>query len=241
MINGGSRFLLPSKDLRVLHLLLEIASHPDLSQHQLARRVSLSSSQVNNYVKELKAMGLVDIKGNTNRTYRYFLTQDGEREKQSSLVAYSVDVIQLYGRVKREFVKVIQRIVQDGIRTAVLFGAAETGEVVLAASKGTDLKVLGVSDNDPRKHGKRFGDFIVLAPSQIEDLHPDGVLITSFGRMNEIFETLRFLEKKGIMVRGLTGQRRPSAETGERSTPAIAGGAKADFATRDRRDMRGMS
>ncbi len=209
MINGGSKFLQPSKDLRILHVLLEIANQPDLSQHQLARKVKLSSSQVNNYVKELKDRGLVDIKGNTNRTYRYFLTPEGERDKDTALIAYSVDVIQLYGRVKREFAKKIQQVVKEGIRTAVLFGAAETGEVVLVASKETGLKVLGVSDNDPQKHGKRFGDFTVISPLEVERLDPDGVLITSFGRMSEIFESLKFLEKKGITVRGLTPAEQP--------------------------------
>jgi len=214
MINGGSKFLLPSKDLRTLHVLIEIANQPDLSQHQLARRVKLSSSQVNNYVKELKAKGLVDIRGNTNRTYRYFLTPEGEREKETALIAYSVDVIQLYGRVKRELAKKIQQVVNEGIKTAVLFGAAETGEVVLAASKETELKVLGISDNDPQKHGKRFGDFTVISPLEIERLHPDGVLVTSFGKMDEIFESLKFLEEKGIASRGLASvpQSHDSAE-----------------------------
>ena len=215
MINGGSEFLQPSKDLRILHVLLEIANQPDLSQHELARRVRLSSSQVNNYVKELKDRGLVDIKGNTNRTFRYFLTQEGEREKETALIAYSVDVMQLYGRVKRELAKKIQHVVREGMKTAVLFGAAETGEVVLVASKETGLKVLGVSDNDPQKHGKRFGDFTIISPLEVERLRPDGVLITSFGRMNEIFESLKFLEQKGIMVRGLASVPEPHDTVGK--------------------------
>lgn len=205
MINGGSDFLLPNKLLRILSVLVEISNSPNISQHQLARKVKLSSSQVNNYVKELRAKGMVDVKGNTNRTIRYFLTRKGQREKALLLISYSTDVIQLYARVKREFKRRLQEISCNGFRRAVLFGAAETGEVVLAAIKETALRVVGISDNDPAKHGKRFGDFTIIPPSQIESLKPDGIIITSFGKIDEIKESLEFLRKKGILIRSLTG------------------------------------
>jgi DNA-binding MarR family transcriptional regulator len=204
MINGGSDFLSPSKLLRKLHVLTEISNHPDISQHQLANRVGLSSSQINNYVQELRARELIKTKGNTNRTIRYLLTPEGEREKASLLIAYSVDVIQVYSRVKQEFSMKLQRICQEGIRKTVLFGAAETGELALTASKETDLSVVGVSDNDPKKHWKRFGDFTIIPASEIETVKPDGIVITSFGKIREICKSLRFLEERGIVVRSLT-------------------------------------
>jgi DNA-binding MarR family transcriptional regulator len=203
MINGDSDFLKPGKLLKILHALIEIGNQPDLSQHELARRISLSSSQVNNYIKELETSGMIDMEGTTNRTIRYLLTPRGEREKASMLIDYSVDVIQLYSRVKMEFRKKLQKMSQTGFTRAVLFGAAETGEVVLAASKDTALRIVGVSDNDPRKHGTRFGDFTVIPPSQIETLGPDGIIITSFAQMNQIRDSLGFLEEKGIRVQSL--------------------------------------
>jgi len=206
MINGESRFFVPSKLLRTLHVLTEVGRQPDISQHQLALRARLSSSQINNYVKELKAKGLVNTKGNTNRTMRYLLTPEGHRTRSSLLVAYSVDVIQLYSRVKREFAAKLQQIFDEGLARVILFGAAETGELALTASRETDLDVIGISDNDPLKHGKPFGDLRIIPPSEIEGLNPDGIVITSFGRLGEILESLRFLEKKGIAMRSLTDE-----------------------------------
>jgi hypothetical protein len=92
----------------------------------------------------------------------------------------------------------------DGIRTLVLFGVADTAEVVFAAIKNTSLVVIGVVDSDPAKQGQPFNGLIVKEPHKLEEINPDAVVITSFGQQDEIHECIRELIGEKIKVLRLT-------------------------------------
>ena len=152
----GSKYLTPTKDFRRLSILLSIYNSPHASQHKIGKENDLSSSMVNNYIKCFKEEGIINVTGSTNRNQRYYLTQAGYSELMRSFLSYSAEIVQIYGAVKREISKILRRYLKEGIQTIVLFGAAETAEVVYAAVKQTSLSVIGIVDSDPLKQGKRF-------------------------------------------------------------------------------------
>jgi FlaA1/EpsC-like NDP-sugar epimerase len=146
---------------------------------------------VNNYIKELHEDRLIKITGHTNRTQRYHLTPSGREVLISSLLSYSSEIIQLYGGAKRQLSKRLQRIHEEGIRTVALFGAAETAEVVLAAIRETPLRVTAVMDSDEAKQGKPLNGLIIQKPESLSRIDVDAVVITSFGRQEEIHDAIR--------------------------------------------------
>ncbi len=193
-------FLTPTNPLRRLFLLLALKEQSDVSQEKLSRRIGLSRSMTHNYIRDLIGEGLLRMEGETNRQIRYFLTAKGIRETGRLFHRYSDEIVCLYAVARTEFEKRLLELGRKGIGKVVLFGAADTGELVYNAIQNTDIEVVGVVDNDPRKQNLPFGLLRVLPPSEIARLKPDAVIITAMGRPDEIYDQIKHLEEKGIDV-----------------------------------------
>ena len=155
------KYLSPTKQSRLLSVLFSIYEKPEGSQHQIAANTHLSSSMVNNYIKWLKQEGFITVIGKTNRTKQYHLSDTGRVMLRNSLLDYSAEIVRLYGTVKNEIANILKGFYNEGIRTVVLFGVAETAEIVYAAAKRTALVIIGVVDSDDietRQHLQRTGD-----------------------------------------------------------------------------------
>jgi DNA-binding MarR family transcriptional regulator len=200
----NSKFLSPTKLFRRLSVMLSINEKPHKSQHAIGLETHLSGSMVNNYIKTLKREGLLRVSGKTNRTQRYHLTPEGDKMLRGALLSYSAEIVQMYGTVKRELANILHGFYDEGIRTVVLFGAAETAEIVHAALKETRLAMVGVVDSDPAKHGRPFNGLMIKSPESILKIAPDAVVITSFGRQEEIYGTVKKVVGKGIQIKKLS-------------------------------------
>ncbi|MFN7954407.1 MAG: winged helix-turn-helix transcriptional regulator [bacterium] len=196
-------FLSPARPLRELWLLMSLGHDESLSQHRLARRVGLSPARVNEYLRELEERGWVAREGETNRTIRYRLTEAGRSARRDAFLAFCGEMVRLYGHTKLPFRAALSELAASGLKRLVLFGAAETCEMVSAAARGLPIEVAGVVDGDPARVGTWLGGHCVASPDSIPAFEPDAVLITSFGARHAIYESIRGLESRGIAVRQL--------------------------------------
>lgn len=199
-----TQFLEPAKKLRRLSVLTAIHENSKISQHKIGRVSHLSSSMVNNYIKELQQEGLITVDGNSNRTHRYHLTPSGRDELVSLLIAYSTEIIQLYGAAKRELSKILYHLYHEGIQKVALFGAAETAEVVFAAIQKTPLTVTSIFDSDQIKQGKLFNGLVIQSPEALKQFNGDAVVITSFARQEEIYKSIKEIVGNLIRVKKLS-------------------------------------
>ena len=199
-----SKFFSPTKEFRRFSVLFAIQNSPEMSQQQMGDITHLSSSMVNNYIKQLKNEGRIFVHGTTNRNQSYHLTESGQHELIQSLIQFSAEVIRLYGDAKNEFLKIINSYYGEGIRTVVLFGAAETAEVVCAAIRSSSLRVIGVVDSDRSKQGKSFDKFTIQSPMVIKDMNPDAIIVTSFGKQEEICRCIREIAGDSIPIKRLS-------------------------------------
>lgn len=198
------KFLSPTKQSRLLSVLFSIYEEPEASQHKIAVNTNLSSSMVNNYIKWLKQEGFITVLGKTNRTQQYHLCEAGRVMLRQSLLDYSAEIVRLYGSVKNEIANILKDFYNEGIRTIVLFGVAETAEIVFAAVKRTALVVIGVVDSDDSKQGRIFNGLEIRSPEDITEIRPDAVVITSFGRQEEIYQQVRAIAGNEIKIRKLS-------------------------------------
>lgn len=196
-------FFSPTRQSRLLSVLFSIFENPDASQHKIAGNTSLSSSMVNNYIRMLEQEGLISIEGDTNRTKQYKLSGDGLGMLRRSLLEYSAEIVRLYTSVKEEVANILKRFYNDGIRTIVLFGVAETAEIVYAAAKDVPISIVGVLDSDHAKQGLFFNGLKIQSPPAIKKLNPDAVVITSFGRQEEIYQQMLKLTDNHIEIKKL--------------------------------------
>ncbi len=198
------KFLSPTKKSRRLSVLFSIHAEPDASQHKIAGNTNLSSSMVNNYIKWLKQKGFVFVKGNTNRTQQYHLSDAGHVMLRESLLEYSAEIVRLYSNVKYEIANILKTFYSEGIRTIVLFGVAETAEIVHAAISQTALVITGVVDSDESKQGRIFNGLPIRPPDDIMQIRPDAVVITSFGKQEEIYQKVKNITGNQIKIRKLS-------------------------------------
>ncbi len=197
----SSNYLEPSKQYRRFSLLLCINKTPDISQKLLGKKTCLSSSMVNNYIKELTKDGLLTVSGTSNRSMAYHLTPKGKECLSQNFLSFSAEIVQFYASVRKEIVKILSESYQEGIRTIVLYGASDTAEIVYSAIQKTELVVTGVVDNDSKKTGKMFFGSMIQSPSRINEIRPDALIVTSFARQNEIIDALEDKINKNIQIK----------------------------------------
>lgn len=199
-----SKFLTPTKIFNELSVLLAIQGDPKISQQKIGEIAHLSSSMVNNYMKKLQSTGLVCVDGDTNRSMSYHLTSSGRDKLVSSFIAYSNEIVQFYGAAKRELGKNLNELYLNGIRNVVLFGGSETCELVLGAIKETLLNVKAIVDSDQLKQGKFFNGQIIQSPQILKNFETDAVVVTSFGKQEEIYTDLFELVRDRVKIVKLT-------------------------------------
>lgn len=200
MLATQQSFFKPTKQTRILIILNEIQRNPGISQAKLAHKAGISVAMVNNYIRELQEQGIVNAEGDNNRRTRYALTEEGGRLQRELSLSSSAEVIQLYGATKKVFNAKFRRLHRDGVRRVALFGAAETGEVAMAASRGTPVEVVAVVDNDRLKQGTPFGSLTIAPPGLLEVIQIDAVIVTSFAHQAEISRQVAYLAERGVKI-----------------------------------------
>jgi hypothetical protein len=197
------QFLQPTASYRELILLDEIGRNPRVTQTELALKAGIGAAMVNNYMKTFVRDVLVSIEGNKTRNMRYRLTITGERKKFELLLSYVKETVKLYKNAKEGLKTRLREFFAEGIRTIILYGAADTAELAFSAAEEIGIDVRAIVDGDKKKQGKEFLGKIIQCPEAIVDIAPDAVVISSFGFQDQIYEAIKELEQNGIKVRKL--------------------------------------
>lgn len=200
LITDGA-YLKPSKISRVLAILDALSRNPSLSQFELGRQLNLSGAMVNQYLKQLQADGLVEFLPVNGKSYTYALTDLGQQSRRQMFSDYSSETVRLYSTIKEFVLDKLKVLDNKGARKLALFGASETCEVVLSALKDTAFQIMVLLDNDTAKQGQIFNGHVVSAPHVLDQVDCDAVVITSFGKQDEIFEQLEpYSQKRGFQI-----------------------------------------
>ncbi|MFA5479062.1 MAG: winged helix-turn-helix transcriptional regulator [Candidatus Muiribacteriota bacterium] len=192
-------FLKPSPKLRELMILNQLEKNPKTSQSALSKLLGISVSMVNKYIYVFTEEKFIEVSGDSNRHISYYLTDKGKEEKRKLLIAYMIETVKLYKDAKKEFQVKIENFKNSGVSKVVFYGAGETAEIALAAAIESGLKIIAVVDQNKEKQGKTINGILIVSPGMIRNMDYDGIIISSFGFTNEIFEKvqgLRLLGKK---------------------------------------------
>lgn len=102
MLIGSFQLIKPSRECREMAVLAEIDKASAVSQRALARAAGVSATMINAYVDDLVGRGLLDVTGDTNRTYRYFLTDAGRARREEIQRQLSREIFELYAQLKAD-------------------------------------------------------------------------------------------------------------------------------------------
>ncbi len=185
-----TQYFAPSRDTWVLAILDALCHDSGLSQRDLARKLGVSGAVVNQHLRELQERGLIRFEARNGKSYRYIPTPDGQALRADMARDFSSEAIRIYAALKRQVGERLHGLARDNIERIALFGASETCEVALSVLAGLPIKVLAVVDNDLDKQGGLFHGYVVSPPHVLEMVDCQAVLITSFGRRDEIRQQL---------------------------------------------------
>ncbi|MEF2144022.1 MAG: winged helix-turn-helix transcriptional regulator [Desulfovibrionaceae bacterium] len=201
MLISQGKYIKPSKDARILAILESLSRDSGLSQYELGKQLSLSGAMINQHLRTLQEQKLVTFQPVNGKSYRYELTESGKASRERMFAAYSSETIRLYTKVKRFIQERLSGLEVEGKHRLALFGASETCEVVLSALVECEHQIVALVDNDPQKHGCIFHGHVICSPVVLEQVELDAVVITSFGKQNEIYSQLLPLsERKGFDI-----------------------------------------
>lgn len=208
MFFQGKDYIRPSKKLRLLSVVQALTENERLSQTQLARFSRTSSAMVNQYLAELHREGMVQFAPVNRKSFAYRLTDKGQEARRHMMEQYCAEMVRGFASIKELVRRRLEPLAEgrapdappcpapqriEPLRLA-LFGAAETGEVVLAALEGTPFAVTLVVDNDTAKHGTPFHGHTVQPPAALlaapGQLAVDAVVVASFAHQRTIQQQL---------------------------------------------------
>lgn len=194
-----------SPKLNQLNILKEVAADAHITQAELAKRCSLSVAMVNNYMKELCRMGLMEYHRRTIKNVTYHLTPEGEAELESLRRELFKKMVDMFANAKEH---IRQRILSQSptkLQRVVLFGCGDLAQLAFLALERTDVRILGICDDNIETIGGEFCGREVLNSSQIRFLAPDAVIIADAQRADAIYQDLKFLLNHGIGIIRLDG------------------------------------
>ncbi|MBZ2172010.1 winged helix-turn-helix transcriptional regulator [Nitratidesulfovibrio sp. SRB-5] len=203
MFFQGKDYIRPSKKLRLLSVVQALTENERLSQTQLARFSRTSSAMVNQYLAELHREGMVQFAPVNRKSFAYRLTDKGQEARRHMMEQYCAEMVRGFASIKELVRRRLEPLAEGRAPDAppcpaplhlALFGAAETGEVVLAALEGTPFAVTLVVDNDTAKHGTPFHGHTVQPPAALlaapGQLAVDAVVVASFAHQRTIQQQL---------------------------------------------------
>ncbi len=181
-----TRYLEPSPRMRELQLMELLADRPESSQSLLAERVGLTPARVNAYIRAFAERGYLVTEQKT-RGMAYRLTPEGRRCMAFHQVSYRAELVRLTRSARVRFREFFSGLRDQGVGRVVLYGAGETGEVVLDALAGCDwVQVAAVVDDDPAKQGSKLHGVCVASPAVLPGMEADAVVVTGITAAEEI-------------------------------------------------------
>lgn len=176
--------------MRELQIMELLADQPESSQSLLAERVGLTAARVNAYIRAFSERGYL-VTEQKARGMAYRLTPEGRRCMAFHQVSYRAELVRLTRAARERFREFFRELSDRGVGRVVLYGAGETGEVMLDALAGFDLvKVAAVVDDDPAKQGTRLHGVCVASPRALCEVDADAVVVTSITAAEEIRDRL---------------------------------------------------
>jgi len=187
--------------MRDLQVLEEIEQNPRISQRELSNKFGIALGVTNACIKRMARRGLIRLKGFPPRRIAYYLTPKGFAEKSKLMLHFFSYNIQHYAEMKKLISKKLLEMQQSGVKRVAFFGVSDEMEIAYITLQGSDMKLVGIADEDGGKQGTRLLGHKVLSLGEMKGLNPDAILITCLkGQNSYIKNVMKQRECNGIKL-----------------------------------------
>ncbi len=195
----------PPQEIRELNLLQELEQNPICSQRELSNKFGIALGVTNACLNGMAKKGWIQKRNLDHNKNGYFLTSKGLAEKIRILSRFISWRVQQYGALKDMIGRTLAVMEGRGIERVVFYGVGEEMEVALVALQKTNLRLVGIVEDDDTCVPRTVLGYELGPVSRIQELKPDAVLITSFrdiGRRQARLEPL--IDSNLVHIRTLT-------------------------------------
>ena len=196
MIVETSTIFKPSDGMRDLRLLEELERNPIISQRELSHKFGIALGVTNACLKRMARKGLIRIRGLNHRKIGYHLTPKGFAEKAKlsfHLISY---IVQHYAELKKIISQRLLEMQADGLQRIAFYGVSDEMEVAYVTLQGVNLKLVGIVEDDEKMTSRIIFGYEIEPVSRVQELKPDGILITSLTENEQKRERLRGIFKQ---------------------------------------------
>ena len=182
--------------MRDLRLLEELERNPIVSQRELSHKFGIALGVTNACLKRMARKGLIRIRGLNHRKIGYYLTPKGFAEKAKlsfHLISY---IVQHYSELKKIISQRLLEMQADGLQRIAFYGVSDEMEVAYVTLQGVNLKLVGIVEDDEKMTSRIVFGYEIEPVSRVQELKPDGILITSLTENEQKRERLKGIFKQ---------------------------------------------
>lgn len=176
---GPSNSFKLSDEMRDLRLLEELERNPIVSQRELSHKFGIALGVTNACLKRMARKGLIRIRDLNPRKIGYYLTPKGFVEKTRLTIHLISFRVQHYSELKKVIANRLLEMQRDGRQRIVFYGVSDEMEVAYITLQGVNLKLVGIVEDDEKIIPRIIFGYEIEPVSRIQELKPDGILITS--------------------------------------------------------------
>jgi len=190
--------------MRDLRLLEELERNPITSQRELSHKFGIALGVTNACLGRMARTGWIRMRGLNHRRIGYYLTPKGFAEKAKLTLHMISCTVQHYSELKKIISKRLLEMQRDGMQRIVFYGVSDEMEVAYITLQGVNLKLVGIVEDDEKFQPQIIFGYELEPVSRIQELKPQGVLITSSAESDQKKERLRtFLDLKSVSIKDI--------------------------------------
>jgi len=181
--------------MRDLRFLEELEKNPIVSQRELSHKFGIALGVTNACLRRMARKGLIRIRGLNRRKIGYHLTPKGFAEKAKLTLHLISHIIQHYSDLKKIISQRLLEMQGNGVQRIVFYGVSDEMEVAYITLQGVNLKLAGIVEDDEKIAPRIVFGYEIEPVSRVQELNPDGILITSLTESERRRERLRGIFK----------------------------------------------
>ena len=181
----------PSDKIRDLRLLEELEKNPIVSQRELSHKFGIALGVTNACLKRMARNGLIRIRDLNPRRIGYYLTPKGILEKTRLTIHLISFRVQHYSELKKVIADRLLEMECQGMQRIVFYGVSDEMEVAYITLQGVNLKLAGIVEDDEKVRPQIIFGYEIEPVSRVQELKPDGILITSLSENQKMKKTLK--------------------------------------------------
>ncbi|MHC4479698.1 MAG: hypothetical protein ACYS8K_02355 [Planctomycetota bacterium] len=165
-----------------LKILEHVQEAPELPRRVAAAKLGVSVKLAHKLLSGLVERGLLHVKKENARRWRYFVTPQGIAEKARLTREFIEFSFEFYREARRRSARVCRDLAESGVRRVAFLGVGELAEIAYLGVQEWGLELVQVFDR--RQAGRTFFGCQVQPVEEVSQAEAERTIVTTFDPRN---------------------------------------------------------